>query len=246
MAYYRRKRTGFRRRRNFRRRFGKGTVQVRRRRFTRRGRGRGRIQRVNRIPGIVRKLRYVTKITLSPGGVATVRTHSFRGNSLYDPDSSGVGHQPLGFDQIMTLYRDYRVRGSKIHCEVFMKAGATSNNEGYLFIEPSILGTSAITNTGVEVALEKPNMLKKHMAWGTPYSVPSANSLSMYRSTRSMYPGQDVKGPDYIGNASADPNYDWHWHIHWLGLATTAADVDVVVTIDFYAHFTDPIIVGQS
>lgn len=30
-------------------------------------------------------------------------------NSLYDPDRSGIGHQPFGFDQLASLYNRYRV-----------------------------------------------------------------------------------------------------------------------------------------
>lgn len=36
----------------------------------------------------------------------------FRLNSIFDPNSTGVGHQPYGYDQIMALYNRYRVLSS--------------------------------------------------------------------------------------------------------------------------------------
>lgn len=40
--------------------------------------------------------------------------NTYRLNSLYDPDLTGAGHQPYGYDQISALYRRYLVRGVKI------------------------------------------------------------------------------------------------------------------------------------
>ncbi len=57
--------------------------------------------------------RYLTfKYTeLFTSSVATITgtQQIMRLNSLFDPDSTGVGHQPLGFDQIAALYNRYRV-----------------------------------------------------------------------------------------------------------------------------------------
>lgn len=40
-------------------------------------------------------------------GVLSV--YSFNSNSVYDPDQTGTGHQPLGFDQYAAQYNRYRV-----------------------------------------------------------------------------------------------------------------------------------------
>lgn len=34
-------------------------------------------------------------------------------NSIYDPDVTGIGHQPRGHDELATLYKRYRVSGCK-------------------------------------------------------------------------------------------------------------------------------------
>lgn len=57
------------------------------------------------------KLKYATNTTMITG--AGVSAHLFRPASIYDPDFTGVGHQPLGHDQLATLYNQYRVYGMK-------------------------------------------------------------------------------------------------------------------------------------
>lgn len=52
------------------------------------------------------KLNYATQIT--PAAIP-VYEYLFNLNSLFDPDRTGTGHQPLGFDQLKTLYNRYRV-----------------------------------------------------------------------------------------------------------------------------------------
>lgn len=47
-------------------------------------------------------------ITLTSG---SLYNYVFNSNSLYDPDSTGTGHQPLGFDQFSAMYSRYRVLG---------------------------------------------------------------------------------------------------------------------------------------
>ncbi len=61
------------------------------------------------------KLPYVFSSTLSTATSSFVAVgHTFRLNSLYDPDQSGLGKQPYQFDQLNTIYSRYRVHGAKV------------------------------------------------------------------------------------------------------------------------------------
>lgn len=66
--------------------------------------------------------RYKTKLIYSDfydtatNGIG-ILYHQFNANSLYDPDFTFTGHQPRGFDQLMTLYQSYTVTGVKIIVE---------------------------------------------------------------------------------------------------------------------------------
>jgi hypothetical protein len=54
----------------------------------------------------VKTLRYVDNFTLNPG-IDIPTTYTVSCNNLYDPNVTGTGHQPMGFDQLMPLYDHY-------------------------------------------------------------------------------------------------------------------------------------------
>lgn len=59
------------------------------------------------------KLVYCDNIELS-AGTTVPAIYTFRLNSIYDPDHSGTGHQPMGHDQWATFYDHYSVLSCKI------------------------------------------------------------------------------------------------------------------------------------
>ncbi len=64
------------------------------------------------VPGVfTTRLRYVDNYSSTLSG-ATPTRYSFRLNSLFDPDYTGGGHQPMYRDQLIALYTNYTVLGS--------------------------------------------------------------------------------------------------------------------------------------
>lgn len=55
-------------------------------------------------------------------GVVTSGDHTFRLNSVFDPDFSLGGHQPRGFDQFAAIYKYFRVRKVEAHIHVRQRA----------------------------------------------------------------------------------------------------------------------------
>ena len=85
--------------------------------------------------------RYITKMKYSEY-VATDATgmYRFNLNSIYDPNRTGTGHQPYGFDTMATLYNRYRVIscGWRIQCmrgynSDPVQIGAIPSNESLTF-----------------------------------------------------------------------------------------------------------------
>jgi len=96
------------------------------------------------------KLRYVdNQVTLDPGaGLITSSVYS--ANSIYDPDITFTGHQPMGYDQWSKIYRRYTVLSSKITVRWNPVNGGLSANVqpcyfGVMLDEPGGLGTSAFS-----------------------------------------------------------------------------------------------------
>lgn len=122
-------------------------------------------------------------------------------NSLYDPDVTGTGHQPMYFDQMCTLYDHYCVLGSKItwtisqnnnsgvpvNCAVAIDDDATlgSSTPGSVAEHKSSPGLRvAVPNAGVVTFTQKWSAKKTFGAaplantslQGTSTSSPSENS----------------------------------------------------------------------
>lgn len=66
------------------------------------------ISQTGRPQRMIAKLVYFTSGQLA-NTVGVYQTQTMNLNSLYDPDRSGIGHQPLGHDQWATWYNRYRV-----------------------------------------------------------------------------------------------------------------------------------------
>lgn len=89
--------------------------KLRSRRSTRRRTHKAKRASRSRITAVPRGLapfapRYITKMKYSEN-VTTAGTgvYAFRLNSVFDPNLTGVGHQPYGFDTLSTVYNKYRV-----------------------------------------------------------------------------------------------------------------------------------------
>jgi hypothetical protein len=63
-------------------------------------------------------MKYAENFTATTG---ITQDYQFRTNSLFDPDLTFSGHQPLGFDQMATLYNKYRVYSCTYKVRIQMK-----------------------------------------------------------------------------------------------------------------------------
>jgi len=91
------------------------------RRYTgrRRGRATGSFWKISAAPfmkqTIFRRLKYAQSFQRTTGTAGVFGTEQvFNLNSLFDPDSTGAGHQPYGFDALALQYRRYMVYGCLI------------------------------------------------------------------------------------------------------------------------------------
>ena len=67
--------------------------------------------------------------------------HFFSANGCFDPNVTGTGHQPMGFDQMMLFYEQYTVVRSKISIGM-LSGGAVAPRSG-VYLSPD---TTSITD----------------------------------------------------------------------------------------------------
>lgn len=59
-------------------------------------------------------LKYSDAVVIATTLGVGFQTYTFRCNSLFDPDLTGTGHQPLRYDQLAAMFNSYRVRGATL------------------------------------------------------------------------------------------------------------------------------------
>jgi len=93
------------------------------------------------------KVRYADSILMN-AGASTPATYVFRANSLYDPDYTGVGHQPYSFDQLISLYDHACVQTAKLSVSI-------ANTYGYPINIGISVADSATPPASIEIMREQ-------------------------------------------------------------------------------------------
>lgn len=187
------------------------------------------------------KLRYSYFKTVTDDNTLTPsrRSIEFRGNSLYDPDSSvGIGqNQPLGFDQLVQFYSRYRVYASKIVVRVH-SLGATGTSPYYLAVIPYNTNTSFLSDNTLEKISEQP-----YSRYITRNQYDSNGYIKSVMSTAKIYgvPKTAVKVDDlYSSLVDNNPANQWAWMIAFGQLnpaVTTSTTYSMEIKITYYAEF---------
>ena len=189
------------------------------------------------------KLRYCTTISRNPAlGVAS--TYIFRANSLFDPDFSSIGHQPMGFDQWATFYDHYTVVGSKITAN-FMSSNSSATT-GSAIVGVYLKDSSAAI-TDVTTLMEQTNVGYKVM---TASAAGQKATVSKGFSTKKFFGIRDIRDNRQLLGApmSQNPTEDAYFHV-FVGPTDGGTDPDtvhIVVTIEFMAILTERKALGQS
>lgn len=174
--------------------------------------------------------------TLS-GGVGATPTHYYSANGLYDPDTTGLGHQPMGFDQMMALYEQATVVRANIKV-TFASAGEHARVG--IFLNPDT--TSPGLPRLVENGLIEMKMITGPSSSNGQYSYATVE-LSVDIPT---YFGRSRSGiiadPQMYTTIAANPGEQVYFGVcAWAGFdASTdvAVGYDVVITYD--AVFWEP------
>lgn len=162
----------------------------------------------------------------------------FYQSSLFDPDFTAAGHQPLWHDQYALLYRKYRVHGIRYHITMSNR-GETSNNVVWVGILHAPQTYQATTNidTEFERRLCRHKGMLRH-ATGAMSSFSAKGYLSVPRTesiSRQEFGGHE----DYEANFGSNPAKTSKLIIMYNSLANE--QVHGIVRLTFYAQVFDPL-----
>lgn len=196
------------------------------------------------------KLRYCQEITLN-SAITGFDSHLFRANSAFDPDYTGTGHQPKGFDEWSTVYSHYTVMGSRM--EVKILPSTTAN------VIPSVNGILLDTSTtGVAQFVNLPDLLESKLCgknWhvgGSLYNGQNRNpgKYAMVKnfSSRKFFGIKDPQdGNSYSATTVANPTQQAYFVVWQYSIASNDPGIlSYMVTIDYIIEFRDPLSLDRS
>lgn len=162
----------------------------------------------------------------------------YAGNGLYDPDITGIGHQPTGFDQLVAIWSRYRVYSSRIRVDVVNVAGVP--------VQVSITPQAVSTNfTSTQDATQYPGTTWKVLG-GTTTSQ-DVVTITNRASTKNIFHVSDIKDDvAFTGNNANNPQNLWYWHVMIDNPTADALDLYTYVTIEYACEFLFPAVLQQS
>lgn len=186
------------------------------------------------------KLRYTSRNAFTTASGAVFH-HVFAGNSLFDPDTTGVGSQPVGFDQLSAMYRTYCVFASRIKV-IYLATIATIGGASELSLCPTVTSSDFV---GTDPSVVKANPKASWRICGDRQSGPY--TMSKYQSTKGMM-GQKIAQDDvFRAVTSGSPNNAWFWHLNGQ-CVDESTDLGIILYIEltYYARFTQRVALALS
>jgi len=186
------------------------------------------------------KMVYADVIRLSQA-VTSFDIHTFRASDLFDPDFSGGGHQPRGYDQWASFYGKTMVHACKIKA-TFTSSRSDSSGNCNVYLMPS-LQSGFVPDW---IATQEGRYGKATVIG--PYVGGNVRTLNGYMTTKRI--NGDINGLEQdqygavFGNTPID---NWYWHIGAETQDTSAINyVDVSVVLTYYVELFDRVTLPQS
>lgn len=189
------------------------------------------------------KMRYNDRHLIDADNTGAASAYTYRCNSIFDPNFTGVGHQPLGHDQWQTFYTQYMVIGSKM--SVIFRSSTNSTTNNLIGVYPATSSTALTDPTAIiEQGLGRYSNLQMITNGNT-------KTITMSWSAKKWFNTVDLRDnwDDYGANFGANPVEEAFYHI-WTALGIAGGvdppATDVYVTIDYIVLLADPKTLAQS
>lgn len=180
---------------------------------------------------------YYDRIGLTAPTTGNVVSYYFSANGLFDPDITGTGHQPMGFDQMMSLYNQYTVyhssirvsaHGSGLSCRfgLALAPDTTAQTSPIVWMENGLLNTIPVMMDGTT------------LSWSgkLPELVLNCDIKKYFgrKTDKDLLDDRQI-----AGTAAANPTEQVYfvillWQINADGLTATAAGFDVLLEYDAF------------
>jgi hypothetical protein len=176
---------------------------------------------------------YESAINLN-GTAGVITQYAFTANGVYDPNVTGTGHQPLGFDTMMLYYEQYTVIRSRITIRFAGNGAQPVNISLCLAPDTTSLSLPMVVENGLIVTKLVDG--RGNGGYGTGNRISSLNlacDVSRYfgRRGRAL-----INDPNLSGTVAANPVEQVYFIINTWGFSTftdnTSVSLDVIIEYD--------------
>lgn len=175
---------------------------------------------------------YVEEIDIATGAGGSLSNYQFSCNSLYDPNVSSTGHQPLYFDQLTPIYNRYLVIGAKFHVRFIPKTAAQLPMRIALFVDDD----TSQTITSFENAIENQKCTYALIPAGSTVPI----NLTMKWSAKRQYGGSLMANTNIAGTTTLSPTEQTYFKLYWQNLdGTTNVQLYAEVKVEYIAVWFD-------
>lgn len=167
-----------------------------------------------------------------------LNSYFFNLNGGFDPNYTGTGHQPMGWDQLTPLYASYRIHKCKYRVD--FQAPPYGTSDAYVAVVPS---NNAITISAYEASIELPR--QKHAVIGTGKPVVLSGNVqlsTLMGQTKAEFNGND--GTKAL--VSANPTELQLLGIYLFQNTGGSVVINYSVQLEYEVEFFDPVEIGQS
>lgn len=181
---------------------------------------------------------------------ASYLEYNFRANSMYDPDQTGVGHQPAFFDQLMAFYDHFTVNSSYI--KVTPVPDATTALVPSIYALMLVDGTGrggTLFSGGAEEAVIEARETKDWAIVNVPNQINNMRDTSIHArfNGRQFFGIYNAGDSQYKGSASADATEPAFFTLMNMSInGNDPGDCTFMVEIWYNATFSEPKNCGQS
>lgn len=164
------------------------------------------------------KHRYVENIQLTATAGA-LAAYYWKANGMYDPNTTGTGHQPLYYDQLCALYSHYHIVGSKI--KITMTASSNVIDGAPLFYGVFLNDDTSVAGL-TYLAMQEQKLGKSQLS---PIDDRENVQVFNYRfSAKKVYGGSVLANNSLQGSINTDPS-ELSYYTVWIAPADGASTI---------------------
>lgn len=174
------------------------------------------------------------------GTTGAIGNYFFRANDAFDPNQTGTGHQPMGFDQMMLLFEQFYV----LRANIKVRFNNTGNNTAVVGVALTPDTTSIVPESSQEQGLLKSRICMKSGETADHQVITlTCDTPSYFGVKRQPYIASSL----YQGTAGNVPTEVCYFKLFAYSLdAASTVTISFDVTISYDVFFQEPRQLGES